>query len=35
MTALGFSLQEERLDAKASDHALAYKGRLLTYRRSG
>ncbi len=35
MTALGFNLQEERLDIVATDHVLAYKGRLLTYRRSG
>jgi predicted nicotinamide N-methyase len=35
MTALGFSLHEERLDAIATDHTSAYKGRLLTYRRTG
>ncbi len=35
MLALGFSLQEERLDIAASQHIAAYKGRLLTYRRSG
>jgi predicted nicotinamide N-methyase len=35
MTALGFSLREERLDTAATDHTSAYKGRLLTYRRSG
>jgi predicted nicotinamide N-methyase len=35
MGALGFSLREERLDAVATEHALAYKGRLLSYWRSG
>jgi predicted nicotinamide N-methyase len=35
MIALGFSLLEQRLDAAATDTVAAYKGRLLTYRRSG
>ncbi len=35
MAALGFVLHEERLDTLASDEIAAYKGRLLTYRRSG
>jgi predicted nicotinamide N-methyase len=35
MQAQGFGLREERLDTLASDELAAYKGRLLTYRRSG
>lgn len=35
MAALGFALAEERLDAPARDGEAAYKGRLLSYRRSG
>jgi predicted nicotinamide N-methyase len=31
----GFDLKESRLDQAATAHALAYKGRLLTYVRSG
>ncbi len=35
MLALGFTLQEERLDIAAAGSTQAYKGRKLTYRRSG
>jgi predicted nicotinamide N-methyase len=35
MLGLGFSLQEERLDIAATASVEAYKGRMLTYRRSG
>lgn len=35
MAALGFALGEERLDAPADGGQAAYKGRLLSYRRSG
>ncbi len=35
MQALGFQLREERLDTAATEHAAAYKGRLLTFTRSG
>lgn len=35
MVALGFSVQDDRLDRAATATALAYKGRLMTYRRSG
>jgi len=35
MAALGFTLQEERLDRKASIDAAPYKGRLLTYHARG
>ena len=35
MQALGFQLREERLDTAATEHAAAYKGRLITYSRSG
>jgi predicted nicotinamide N-methyase len=35
MRSLGFSLQEERLDVAATESAQAYKGRMMTYRRSG
>ncbi len=35
MLAQGFVLREERLDTLANDEIAAYKGRLLTYRRSG
>jgi predicted nicotinamide N-methyase len=35
MAALGFSLREERLDTAAVQETGAYKGRLLTYQRSG
>jgi hypothetical protein len=34
MNALGFDRTEERLDCAATDGAAAYKGRLLSYRRS-
>jgi predicted nicotinamide N-methyase len=34
MAALGFALHEERLDTADAAAATAYKGRLLTYRRS-
>ncbi len=34
MAAQGFALTELRLDCAATDNAAAYKGRLLTYRRS-
>jgi predicted nicotinamide N-methyase len=33
MAGQGFKLHEERLDRAATAHALAYKGRLLSYRR--
>jgi predicted nicotinamide N-methyase len=33
MALLGFAVQEERLDTLATPHALAYKGRLCSYRR--
>jgi len=35
MAALGFGAREERLDTPAVACAAAYKGRLITYRRSG
>lgn len=35
MIALGFSVQDDRLDRAATETTLAYKGRLMTYRRSG
>jgi predicted nicotinamide N-methyase len=35
MLALGFSLTEERLDSAATENNAAYKGRLITYHRSG
>jgi predicted nicotinamide N-methyase len=35
MAAQGFSLREERLDTAAVNSQAAYKGRLLTYQRSG
>jgi predicted nicotinamide N-methyase len=35
MLALGFTLQEERLDIAATESSEAYKGRMMTYRRSG
>jgi predicted nicotinamide N-methyase len=35
MAAQGFSLREERLDTAAANSQAAYKGRLLTYQRSG
>lgn len=35
MQALGFQLREERLDTAATEHAAAYKGRLITYSRNG
>ncbi len=35
MAALGFSLREERLDCAGTHSVAAYKGRLLTYLRSG
>ncbi|MCE2914012.1 MAG: class I SAM-dependent methyltransferase [Rubrivivax sp.] len=34
MAGLGFTLHEERLDRAATEHALAYKGRLMSYRRT-
>lgn len=34
MAEQGFSLREERLDQQATAQALAYKGRLLSYRRA-
>jgi predicted nicotinamide N-methyase len=35
MSAQGFDLNEERLDQPATHETAAYKGRLLTYRRTG
>lgn len=35
MLAMGFDLREERLDTAATEFAGAYKGRLITYSRSG
>ena len=35
MAAQGFVVQEERLDLPATSDAVAYKGRLLRYRRAG
>jgi hypothetical protein len=35
MSAQGFDLNEERLDRPATLDTVAYKGRLLTYRRAG
>jgi predicted nicotinamide N-methyase len=35
MQGLGFNLQEERLDIAATESTEAYKGRMMTYRRSG
>jgi predicted nicotinamide N-methyase len=35
MQALGFQLREERLDTAATERIPAYKGRLITYSRSG
>ena len=34
MTALGFSLSEEKIDRPGDSHGNAYKGRMLTYSRA-